>query len=71
MKRKIVTEIAGYAYATMDLYATTHSAFHRGQMLAYINALDAVGGRAAKRLQGELKQVYNGWIDALNVEAAR
>ena len=58
-------------YATIDLYAATHSEFHRGQMLAYINTLDAVGGRAAKRLQGELKNVYNDWIDALNMEAAR
>ena len=71
MKRKLIAEIAGYAYATIDLYAATHSEFHRGQLLAYINALNAVGGRAAKRLQGELKNVYNDWIDALNMEAAQ
>lgn len=70
MKRNIVTNISVYAYATMDLYATTHSAFHLGQMLGYINSLEAIGGRQARQLQGELKQVYNGWIDALNVEAA-
>jgi len=71
MKHKLIAEIAGYTYATIDLYAATHSEFHRGQMLAYINTLDAVGGRAAKRLQVKLKHVYNDWVDALNKEAAQ
>ena len=69
MKRLIVKGIAGYADACERLYEATHSNFQRGQMLGYINALEAIGGRHAKKLQDKLNHTYNGWIDEMNKEA--